>query len=182
MANVLILKTPNPAGFGARISAFSESIDWKGKIPSMDLKLKQHEYLAHNFPMNIAQDFFRKAKSELSLSEIKLKAKLKDSQAKYVIVISTESSHDLDHEMLHAKYYLDSDYRKKIIKIWNKGSSLHLLNHIERLFSHYGYHESVHIDEFQAYLLTEKITFWPKKHHKEIECVRSLIEKIDLDT
>jgi hypothetical protein len=59
------------------------------------------------------------------------------------------------HELRHARYYLDSQYRNEVNKIWS------LLDNdtkrtIERFLKRCGYSESVLIDEFQAYAFTEK--------------------------
>ncbi len=68
--------------------------------------------------------------------------------ADYIIVYKDIQT--LFHELLHAKFYLDSDYRKKIQKRWESLSEKEKARIQKKLFQ-YGYPESVHIDEWQAY-------------------------------
>lgn len=78
-------------------------------------------------------------------------------QCKYVIAYN--SSKDLSHELLHAKYYLDQKYRQKIINEWNslkKSKREYIINLLKKL----GYSDKVLIDEYQAYKYSEKKSFF----------------------
>jgi hypothetical protein len=74
-------------------------------------------------------------------------------------VIGIYRSCDLAHEFLHARYYLDSEYRQTIQKEWNEfpqKTKEYLTNFLLRL----GYSENVIIDEYQAYRYSESPNFF----------------------
>lgn len=75
----------------------------------------------------------------------------------YVIGIYNHNS--LSHELLHAKFYLDSNYKNKIINEWNElgeKKQIYITNFLTKL----GYVNKVIIDEYQAYRYTEKDNFF----------------------
>ena len=79
------------------------------------------------------------------------------SQCAYVIGIY--STRSLAHELLHAKYYLDSSYRAKITVEWAalpETAQRHIFQFLRRL----GYSEGVLLDEYQAYRYTEAPNFF----------------------
>lgn len=59
------------------------------------------------------------------------------------------------HELRHAMYYLDSDYRNYINNLWSSLDD-NTKRIIECFLKRCGYAESIFIDEFQAYAFTEK--------------------------
>ena len=100
----------------------------------------------HNFPSNMIP-----ASHQLS--------KYKNNH-KYVIGIYNSSS--IQHELLHAKYYIDSNYREKVIKEWNEMEPVKK-QHITKFLKKMGYGDNVIIDEYQAYRYTEKPNFFGVK-------------------
>lgn len=79
------------------------------------------------------------------------------SLCKYVIGIYNNKS--IQHELLHAKYYMDNDYRSKINKEWielNEKTKEYLTRFLKKL----GYSDNVIIDEYQAYRYTESPNFF----------------------
>ena len=74
---------------------------------------------------------------------------------KYVIGYTAGDTHTKMHEMLHAKYFVSGEYRKQINKLWSSLSSDDQ-NKITKVLYKFGYPKEVHLDEFQAYLLSEK--------------------------
>jgi hypothetical protein len=58
------------------------------------------------------------------------------------------------HEQLHAKFYFDSEYRKKVQKIWCSFSEKEQTV-IQNFLSKCGYRPENFLDEFQAYLMSE---------------------------
>jgi len=79
------------------------------------------------------------------------------SQCGYVIGIYSTKS--LAHELLHAKYHLDSSYRAKITAEWlslPESTRAHIFQFLRRL----GYSEQVLLDEYQAYRYTEAPNFF----------------------
>lgn len=78
-------------------------------------------------------------------------------QCKYVIGVYKSNS--LAHEMCHAKYYIDEDYKNKIDKEWEAltpATRDYLIAFLKRL----GYSDKVLIDEYQAYRYTEADNFF----------------------
>jgi hypothetical protein len=76
---------------------------------------------------------------------------------KYIIGIYHVNS--LEHEKLHAKYYLDVTYKKKIDEEWTQLDDVKKRKIIQSL-TKMGYCDKVWIDEYQAYRYTEKANFF----------------------
>lgn len=71
----------------------------------------------------------------------------------YLIAYMENDHSSLSHELLHARFYIDADYRKQVIRSWN-----HLqrydpvtFNKIHDSLTRQKYDPKVFIDEFQAY-------------------------------
>ena len=74
-------------------------------------------------------------------------------------VIGIYSTRSLNHERMHAKFYLDADYRAKVREEWSS-LSLKTQSLITEFLKKLGYPEKVHLDEFQAYRATEAENFF----------------------
>jgi len=59
------------------------------------------------------------------------------------------------HELRHAKFYFDPNYRVEVEKIWSSFTSEEQIV-IEKFLSKCGYKKELFRDEFQAYWFTEK--------------------------
>jgi hypothetical protein len=79
------------------------------------------------------------------------------SKCKYVIGLYNTKS--LNHELQHAKYYLDANYRAEVQKEWSLLSPEHK-DHITKFLTKLGYRNDVHLDEYQAYRATEPRNFF----------------------
>ncbi len=79
------------------------------------------------------------------------------SKCKYVIGIYNLNS--IKHELLHAKFALDEDYRNQIIREWNRLPN-ETRDHITKFLKKIGYGDNVIIDEYQAYRYTEPRNFF----------------------
>ncbi len=76
---------------------------------------------------------------------------------KYVIGLYNMSG--LQHELMHAKYFMNEEYRKKINEEWlslEEDKKLKIIVFLKRL----GYSDKVIIDEYQAYRYTEAPNFF----------------------
>ena len=79
------------------------------------------------------------------------------SKCKYVIGIYR--TNDLAHEILHAKFYLDLNYKNKIEIEW-KELNIDKREHITMFLKKLGYSDKVIIDEYQAYRYSESNNFF----------------------
>jgi len=79
------------------------------------------------------------------------------NKCKYVIGIYNHCS--LQHELLHAKFFIDTNYKQHIIKEWQLLQPK-IRKHIYSFLKKMGYHDNVIIDEYQAYRYTEKDNFF----------------------
>jgi hypothetical protein len=82
---------------------------------------------------------------------------VKENNIKYIIAVYHFKS--IKHEELHAKYYLDADYRKQIQKEWtelDEKKRVYITKFLQRL----GYSDKVIVDEYQAYRYSEKPNFF----------------------
>ena len=99
--------------------------------------------IAHNFPSDFIPNnhFLYKYKSI----------------CKYVV--GFYKTKDLTHELLHAKYYLEPEYRKHIQTEWDNLDS-NKRYYLESFLKKLGYNDNVIIDEYQAYRYSEKNNFF----------------------
>lgn len=87
---------------------------------------------------------------------------VKKHEVKYIIAYISGDIQTKKHELQHAKFYIDEQYRISIYDKWNnldKKTQNHIVCFLKRL----GYPDEVIIDEFQAYYMTEKHNFFGVK-------------------
>ena len=84
-----------------------------------------------------------------------LKSRVKDDVL-YVIAYCGSDTLTLNHELLHARYHLDLEYRRQIQRQWEELSDKRK-SYICRLLGQMGYKPSVWIDEWQAYHFSEHL-------------------------
>lgn len=89
-------------------------------------------------------------------------SKILKYKAEYLIAYKKGDIITKKHEMQHAKYYIDSEYRESIKKMWDSFDTKYKSNVISML-GKMGYPEHVMLDEFQAYYYTEKTNFFGKQ-------------------
>lgn len=91
-----------------------------------------------NLPMKVLKDLM--PKNRLCIHD-----------ADYIICYpSWDRNYTMRHELLHAKFYMDDTYRKRIQREWEELSKVDREKISKKLFS-LGYKEEVHCDEWQAY-------------------------------
>ena len=79
------------------------------------------------------------------------------NQCKYVIGVYNGKS--IQHELLHAKYFIDSEYKESILHEWEElgpQKQRYITIFLKRL----GYSDNVLIDEYQAYRYSEAPNFF----------------------
>ena len=99
--------------------------------------------IGHNFPSNyIPEDSWLNKYKKI---------------CKYVIGVY--NANGVAHELLHAKYYIDENYRKKIENEW-KSLTEKQRSHITHFLKSIGYSDKVIVDEYQAYRYSEPANFF----------------------
>ena len=81
--------------------------------------------------------------------------------ADYVIVYKKGDIATKRHELQHAKYDMDPDYKKEVQTLWDSLSTLNqekVRSRLRRM--NYPDRETLLLDEFQAYYFTEKKNFF----------------------
>jgi hypothetical protein len=111
------------------------------------------DFIGYNFPSSILEDmknFPHLIPMEKNIIEVLEKQNLE----KYYIIASVgeDKKSAFKHEMAHALFYLNEDYRKEIIKIVNSIPDEKLEQMYETLRSRM-YDDCVLLDETQAYLI-----------------------------
>lgn len=132
-------------------------IIYTDKIPDDLIKIadiyegKIENRIGINFPINIVDEY----KGETQIK--------KYENIKYVIVYKKGDKITKDHELMHAKYYIDEEYKDKIKKMWRDMEDKNK-DKIKKMLKKMGYpnNEDILIDEFQAYYYTEKKNFFGK--------------------
>lgn len=81
-------------------------------------------------------------------------------KCKYVVAVYNTKS--LNHELHHARYYMDEKYREGIQNEW-KNLEKETKEKITKFLKKCGYSDEVIIDEYQAYKYTEKPNFFGVK-------------------
>jgi len=74
-------------------------------------------------------------------------------------VIGVYNANGVAHELLHAKYYMDIEYRTKIENEWNELTEKQR-SHITQFLKSIGYADKVIVDEYQAYRYSEPANFF----------------------
>ncbi|MEK6894973.1 MAG: hypothetical protein AABX48_00465 [Nanoarchaeota archaeon] len=155
-----------------RIQEYYESPKFKGKIftldhfrkwylkSSNDKNTKEYytDWEAFNIPSSALKPFFKGKFNPLSKEENKLIEKLKTIKEKKFYIIGTftkRNKKDLKHEVTHALYYTNLNYKKqanKIVKQIDKKESAKINKLLIKIE---GYSSNVLADETQAYILAD---------------------------
>lgn len=122
---------------------------YEGKIP---------DRIGINFPMDFVVSL---CKDDKDYKYCEIMRYVDD--ANYIVVYKKGDKMTKDHELLHAKYYMDYNYKKKIKYIWDNMKK-ESKNKVIFMLKKMGYpeKEDIMIDEFQAYYYTEKSNFFGK--------------------
>ncbi|KXZ52450.1 hypothetical protein GPECTOR_9g494 [Gonium pectorale] len=81
-------------------------------------------------------------------------------QARYLIATLDGDAHSIRHEMCHARYHLQPEYRDTVQRVWTECLAAAQRDAITAFLNRLKYDAVVHLDEFQAYLVTEKPNFF----------------------
>lgn len=112
---------------------FSYTKDWSG----------------FNIPSYVLDTFYRGFFDPLTLDEKRFLNFFKDEEDKfYIIGTSQENPNDINHELAHALYYTNSEYKLKVNAILSELN----LEPLFPLLKFFGYHKDVWIDEAHAWI------------------------------
>lgn len=132
------------------IVRFNNKTTMNNALSKISKRYEQIETIAegYNFPASFVE------KSDVIYDIVK------KNKIEYVIGIYSGKS--FQHEKLHAKYFLDVEYKNKIDKEWEELDETKR-NKIIIFLKKLGYCDKVIIDEYQAYRYTEKDNFFGVK-------------------
>jgi len=122
------------AWYAAENGSFSYVDDWSG----------------FNIPSSMFDPFKRGNFDPLSDREKALIAAFVDEPQPFYVIGANEGSDALEHEICHALFYVDPEYRAAAQKIIS--DNLDKLAHLFLEVADMGYHQSVHVDEVHAYV------------------------------
>lgn len=114
----------------------------------------EEEGAGFNFPETILEPFFAGRFDPLSERESRFLDLFRDRRHAdlYIIATCPTSGDEIKHEMAHALFYFDPEYKKAAVAVLNA----HHPGPLERrLVDHYGYDKAVAVDEANAWLLTD---------------------------
>jgi hypothetical protein len=124
----------------------------------------------HNINKKTWQDFYSLFKDDLTGLEEDLFAEINSHDYEYVICATEGDESTLNHELAHAKYTLNLDYKNKMVDKFFKidnDLALRITNDLKKLYA-----EEVVIDETQAYFSTadecELVEMFPSLTLEEI--------------
>lgn len=149
---------------------FEKKEDMNKALRDISYKIEGNNqlYEGHNFPISSFTSFsyffsFVPIFKLTHKNGKKNKNKEGREEIKYVIAYMNGDEVTKNHELYHAKYYMDKNHRENVKKIW-EGLSEKKKDEITRSLNNMGYPSHLHIDEFQAYLFSEPLrkgkNFW----------------------
>jgi hypothetical protein len=192
--NVILLSFPNRRELTltmCRPQEFYESdrseirgkyFDWEKFIESFSDESGRIEYFSFwsgfNFPGTAFEKFLEAFEGNLSSREGRLAlevfSKVDRSRPYYVIATLPNAADTIRHEMAHALFCVNQEYRKKVESLLASVSE-DVLFKMESGLERMGYSSTVHPDEIQAYLSTASSAELKSRFnlaHPEIESSR----------
>lgn len=132
-----------------------EYFDWYSKS-NLGFFSYPKDYCGYNVPLKIAKLCYSKNKIEspydIVFNNFLDSIKIKDG---YIIGVDNTSSDIFKHELCHALYYTNKEYKNKMDEI-TKNISKSILNKFKNNLKQKGYCSNVTFDEIQAYMAVEK--------------------------
>lgn len=168
-----------------RVQEFMENPKFRHKradlieiIYDYTVKYKSFDYCTRYTGYNIPSEIINKVYLSLSKSKytifdkqfLQLISAIKEDKY-YLIGTLKEDKGTLNHELHHAYYYLDEQYRKNIDKLVEELRINHKKEYksIVRMLKRENYDESVFIDEIAAYIIDGTYTINRNKFLNEFE-------------
>lgn len=123
-----------------------------------------------NVPGGSFKRFFERNGDHLTRREVALLERVKsavnyDADDFYIIASIDGDDRTLDHELSHAFYYLDAEYRRRVDGLVSNAVRADLITEFKDALASMGYSEQVFSDEVGAFLCAGKM----RKLRKELE-------------
>lgn len=118
--------------------------------------------IGHNFPVSKLKEFVRHCSKTRTVKPpfVEVLDNLASACAcVYVVAHVRGDIHTKRHELQHAKYHINLEYKASVDRFWNSLDT-HARDKITHFLCKLGYPQHVIIDEFQAYYFTEKPNFF----------------------
>lgn len=132
--------------FRNKMFSVSEFYDYYTKLN--DSFSYHQDWHGFNFPSSVIERF--KNRKDLSAGEKKIVSLLKKYKRFYLIGTKKGDILSLNHELAHAKYFLNKEYRLKVKKALSNIDLKPIKDHLRS-----GYHSAVFTDECHAYIAFE---------------------------
>jgi hypothetical protein len=169
--------------FKDKVFTVKEYSEWYMKTEGKETFTYYSDWSGCNVPSYVF-DFFRSGKmNPLSEQEQNLLDMLPTSGKFYVIgTFDGGAEGVIEHELCHSLFYSDENYKNESLELLSKYKDE--LSEVKSWILNMGYHESVLLDEVQAYVsastddLIEKKVNYPKELHNEL---KTLLSKYDND-
>jgi hypothetical protein len=111
-------------------------------------------YSGFNFPTSVIRDWDKYRRSNAILREpwhVKLAQEVVDKGYTYLVAARSGDGGTLAHELAHAVYFMNYEYKQKVSKIIKRSVIYKYLPQLSKV----GYDKKVWIDEANAYLASE---------------------------
>ena len=122
------------------------------------------DWVGFNFPSYVVEDFTPSKFGVLSRKEHWVLDQLKDAEGVYYVIASAAGLPAIEHELVHALFYIHLDYARKVESIISEYKFTALRSALVKL----GYTESVIVDEINAYLVTGLVKDLYRKSAREV--------------
>lgn len=156
-----------------RFEEFYESPEFRNKVFSMEefffwyKNSKKHKRFSYftdwsgfNFPSYVFKPFWSNKFTNFTKREQKVLKAFPENKNKFYIIGTYKSNNKkyqellvLKHELAHALFYTDKNYRRNVLKILKE---LKTTKPLEKYLASLGYHPGVFLDEIHAYYLTDQ--------------------------
>lgn len=150
-------ESPNPKFRGKPFSIW-DYIEWYSKENGGFTY--PYDWSGFNFPLEVAEKCYELSKNENKYDEIfkeiiiNIKSKIGENKKAYIIGIDESEQSLYKHEMCHAFYYLNNNYKKEVNNILSKVDKRTIKSMSKNLLK-MGYTKKVLKDEIQAYLISD---------------------------
>ncbi len=147
--------------FRGKTFTFQEFKDWWTENSALGRKSGRFNYSSNftgfNIPSYVLESFLGQFEDLLPEEKTLIELFSRKLGQKFYIIGTRKngSPRTLKHEIAHGLYYINKDYRKKVLNILRKLSPKDRKKIDKYLIKNNGYHKAVLADERHAYLMTE---------------------------